>query len=176
MKKHLMLFLTICFVLFSFGCATQNYKVLKEVDRENAEDWLRMADLLYKVNDYAFAARLYEMIIEDYPDSAYAIAASKRAKVSKSRYLRHLKMGSKFKSRRNVKQPKDYSLLFGDDRKNAENLLKQANLLYRVRDYGDAVDYYKEIIETYPDSIYSFISSGRLKSAKKRHLRDVKSF
>jgi tetratricopeptide (TPR) repeat protein len=70
---------------------------------------------------------------------------------------------------------KDYQLLKGADRKNAEDWLESANLLYRVRDYGAAMDYYEKIIENYPDSIYADAAQKRFEKAKKYYLKSLKS-
>ncbi len=176
MKKCLVLISAMVFInLFNFGCATQDYQILKEADRENAHDWFMMANLLYQVRDYGFAIDYYEKIIENYPDSVYAYSSRRKLKVARRRYFRWVTQGSKFKSLRNIKQPGDYSLLKGADKNTAENWLNEANLLYRMVDYKTAIDYYEKIIENYPDSVYAYIAQKKLKKTRKYYFKSIKS-
>ncbi len=176
MKNRLVLISVIVFVLFNFGCATQkDYQVLKKADMENAHDWFAMANLLYQVRDYGFAMDYYEKIIENYPDSVYADASQKKLKVARRRYFMWVTQGSKFKSLRKIKQPGDYPLLKGDDKNTAENWLNEANLLYLIRDYKSAIDYYEKIIENYPDTAYDYIAQKKLKKAQSCYFKSIKN-
>lgn len=92
MKNRIVAMLMICCLLFGFtGCAAKNYQQLSSADRHNAEDWLKMANLLYRLRDYGVAADYYEKIVTNYPDTIYFDIAEKRLKKAQNRHLQTIK-------------------------------------------------------------------------------------
>ncbi|MFH1855665.1 MAG: hypothetical protein ABH836_00360, partial [Candidatus Omnitrophota bacterium] len=83
MKKRIISVLIVAVMMFSIGCAAKEYMVLKSADRNNAEDWLEMGNLLYRLRDYGTSIDYYEKILDNYPDSVYAEVSKKKLEKAK---------------------------------------------------------------------------------------------
>lgn len=71
---------------------------------------------------------------------------------------------------------KDFTVLQGGDRKNAEHWYQSGSLFYRVGDYGAAIDYFEKVIAAYPDSIFAHSADKKLKKARKYYDKAVKNY
>jgi len=91
MKKSIVFILTMAILWVCSGCATKGQQTLKGIEKKNAEEWLKSANLLYRVGEYGDAVEYYEKIIENYPDTIYAATAEKKLKNAQKYYLKSIK-------------------------------------------------------------------------------------
>jgi len=79
MKRFLVL---IFFIIFLSGCVTPEEvdSLLTIKDKNLLNQWMKAADLSYRVGDYRLSLEYYQRVIERYPNSESAQVARKEIK------------------------------------------------------------------------------------------------
>ncbi len=65
-----------------------------------------------------------------------------------------------------TQQRVEYRQLSGKQKAQAEDWLNSANLLYNVKDYNSALEYYEKVVHFYPGTLYASRAQSRIDEIK----------